>query len=82
MKIKIAILDSDKNYLSRMVSAFSARYSEKTEIYSFTELDAAVRCIKENKIDIFQPVSKPPYPNRIWGLIMLLLANIYQKRYI
>lgn len=53
MKIKIAILDSDKNYLSRMVSAFSARYSEKTEIYSFTELDAAVRCIKENKIDIF-----------------------------
>lgn len=53
MKIKIAILDSDKNYLTRMVSAFAARYSDKTEMYSFTDLDAALDCLGEAKIDIF-----------------------------
>lgn len=53
MKIKIAILDKDKNYLSRMVSAFAARYSEKTEIYSFTDMDSAIECLGEAKIDIF-----------------------------
>ncbi|MBR1864398.1 MAG: chromosome partitioning protein ParA [Ruminococcus sp.] len=53
MKIKIAILDRDSNYLSRMVSAFAARYSEKIELYSFTDLEQAYACLRESKIDVF-----------------------------
>ena len=36
MKIKLALLDNDANYLNRLVVAFNTKYSDKFEIYSFT----------------------------------------------
>lgn len=31
MKIKIAILEQDKNYLQRLISAFEIKYEDKVE---------------------------------------------------
>lgn len=53
MKIKLTILDSDSNYLNRLVSAFKARYSEILEIFSYTTLDAAMADLEKNKSDVF-----------------------------
>lgn len=53
MKIKVAILGSDKVYLGRLVSAFNSRYTEKLEIYSFTVKQTAYEALTANKIDMF-----------------------------
>ena len=52
MKIKLAILEKDRSYLTRIVSAFSARYAEKLEIYSFTDQEVAVATLEGAKIDV------------------------------
>jgi len=52
MKIKLAILEKDKNYLNRIVSAFGTKYSDKFEVYSFTEYEAAMQTLNEVKIDV------------------------------
>lgn len=53
MKIKLAILEKDVNYLKRLVTAFNTKYEDKFEIYSFTDAQMAVSSIKEAKIDVF-----------------------------
>lgn len=53
MKIKLAILEKDKSYLSRIVSSFGTKYSDKLEVYSFTEYEVALQTIAEVKIDVF-----------------------------
>jgi len=53
MKIKLAILDRDPGYLERLAAAFNARYWDKLEIYSFTQLDKALSELKEARIDVF-----------------------------
>jgi MinD-like ATPase involved in chromosome partitioning or flagellar assembly len=53
MKIKLAILEKDQNYLNRFVSSFSTKYSDKFEIYSFTNQDVALSTLESSKIDIF-----------------------------
>lgn len=52
MKIKLAILENDRVYLERIVTAFNSRYAEKLEIYSFTDHDVAVDAVNQNKIDV------------------------------
>jgi len=52
LKIKLAILDRDTSYLNRIVSAFSARYAEKLEIYSFTDPVVAMQTLESAKIDV------------------------------
>lgn len=52
MKIKLAILEKDKSYLTRIVSAFGLKYSEKFEIYSFTDPDIALATLNSAKIDV------------------------------
>lgn len=52
MKIKLAILEKDQNYLNRISSAFSIKYPDKLEIYSFTNIDMAVSSIESSHIDI------------------------------
>ena len=37
MKIKLVILDKDKNYLQRITKVFVNNYVDKLEVYSFTE---------------------------------------------
>lgn len=52
MKIRLAILENDNNYLNRIVVAFNTRYSDKLEIYSFTSYDVAIEELTSSKIDV------------------------------
>ncbi len=53
MKIKLAILEKDKSYLNKIVSVFGTKYSEKFEVYSFTNPDVALQTLNNVKIDVF-----------------------------
>ena len=53
MKIKVAVLDNDQVYLDRFVSAFSAKFADKVELYSFTDQQIAMDSLANNRIDIF-----------------------------
>lgn len=53
MKIKLAMLESDSTYLRKVVPMFNSKYAEELEIYSFTDVDAAMACLEEKKIDVF-----------------------------
>lgn len=53
MKIKLAILDSDINYLKRLVTVFSTKYSDRIEVHSFTEMEGALEALNSEKIDVF-----------------------------
>ena len=69
MKIKLAILDSDVNYLSRLTSAFESKYTEKLEVYFFTNKDIAISSLPENRIDMLVAseafeIDKSKIPNR------------------
>lgn len=52
MKIKLAILEKDRSYLSRLLSVFGTKYSDKFEIYSFTDQLVALENLNTNKIDV------------------------------
>ena len=52
MKIRLAILDADQEYLNRIVTVFGTRYSEKFELYSFTDQELCMSSLKSAKIDI------------------------------
>lgn len=53
MKIKLAILEKDQSYLNRIVAAFSTKYADKFEIYSFTDKDMAMNTVGTARIDVF-----------------------------
>ena len=53
MKIKLAILESDPNYLKRVVPTFNNKYANELEVYSFTDVDAAIACLTEKGINVF-----------------------------
>lgn len=67
MKIKVAILESDVNYLGRIISVFSTMYADKLQLYSFSNREIALNAIDKEKIDVFlcdeimniQPTSIP-----------------------
>ena len=52
MKIKIALLDKDINYLKRLSMAFNAKYADKLEIHFFTNPDNVFESLAKEKIDI------------------------------
>lgn len=52
MKIKLAILEKDVSYLSRIVAVFSTKYADKFEIYSFTDAAVALSSLDAAKIDV------------------------------
>ena len=52
MKIKLAILEKDISYLTRIISVFSTKYADKFELYSFTDPDIALASIDQSKIDV------------------------------
>lgn len=53
MKIKLAILDQDINYLNRVVSVFSTKYADKLEVYSFTDVQMALSTVESARVDVF-----------------------------
>ncbi len=52
MKIKLAILENDAGYLSRIVNVFSTKYADKLQIYSFTDPQTAISTAESAKIDV------------------------------
>ena len=52
MRIKLAILERDQSYLNRIVTAFSTKYADKFEIYSFTDKDMAIATLGTARIDV------------------------------
>ena len=53
MRIRLAILDGDKNYLERLATVFINKYADKIEFYSFTDEKMAVDSVNTGKIDVF-----------------------------
>ncbi len=52
MKIKLAILEKDQNYLNRIVNVFGTKYADKFQIYSFTDIDVAFATLETAKIEV------------------------------
>lgn len=52
MKIKLAIIDSDRNYLDRLSATITTKYSEMLEVYSFTDIQNAEEQVLEKKPDV------------------------------
>lgn len=52
MKIKLAILEKDANYLSRIVTVFSTKYADKFQVYSFTDPNIALSALQPERIDV------------------------------
>jgi MinD-like ATPase involved in chromosome partitioning or flagellar assembly len=53
MKVKLAILESDKNYLNRIMAVFTNKFADKIEVYSFADEDIAMSSLHSSKIDVF-----------------------------
>lgn len=53
MKIKVVLLDNDKNYLNRLVNAFVDYYADKMEVSAYTTETAALDALKKQKVDVF-----------------------------
>lgn len=52
MRIKLALLEKDQSYLNRIVTAFSTKYADKFEIYSFTDESIAMSTLDSSRIDV------------------------------
>lgn len=53
LRIKLAILENDKEYIERLTKVFENKYSNKLQIYAFTNKDSAIKNINDKDIDIF-----------------------------
>ena len=53
MKIRLAILENDSNYLNRIVNVFTTRFTDRLEVYSFTSEDQALGTVQSGRIDVF-----------------------------
>ncbi len=52
MKIKLAILENDINYLNRIVNVLNTKYTDKFEVYSFTNEKVAMSVLESARIDV------------------------------
>lgn len=52
MRIKLIVLEKDTGYLNRLVAIFNQKYSDKIQVYSFTDLDLALKTLNDIKIDV------------------------------
>ena len=52
IRIRLAILDSDENYLSRISSVFNNKLADKVELYTFTDMNIAMEVIVSKRIDV------------------------------
>ena len=53
MVIKVAMLSENANYIRRMSANFNNLYSDKLELYLFTNQDKAMEALSTQKIDVF-----------------------------
>ncbi len=52
IKIRLAIADTDEGYIKRILNFFNGNYSDKLEVYSFTQVESLFNLTKLNKIDV------------------------------
>jgi len=53
IKIKLAMLDNDAVYVEKLMAAFSIKYPDELEVYSFTDKGSAIQSLKDSRIDVF-----------------------------
>lgn len=53
MVIKVAMLSENANYIKRMSANFNSLFSDKLELYLFTNQDKALEALSTQKIDVF-----------------------------
>jgi len=53
MKLKLMLLDDNKTYIDRLVSAFSVRQDFSVETYSFTDMQEALSTLRKISADFF-----------------------------
>ena len=68
MKIKVAILDTDENYKSRLLYRFQIKYADKVELYSFSTIEQLQNAIDNIRIDIVLIDEKIVLPEKTDGL--------------
>lgn len=52
MKIRLAIIDGDRQYLERLTAAFQNQFADQLEIYSFTTDETAYENFKQQRVDV------------------------------
>lgn len=52
MKIRVGFIVSDKIYIERLVSTLNRYYSDKLEIYSYTDVKVANESVENQRLDI------------------------------
>ena len=52
MKIRVAILDKDENYKSRLLYNFQIMYADKIELYSFSNFEQLINALENIHVDI------------------------------
>ncbi|MCD7801597.1 MAG: hypothetical protein LUH09_01590 [Clostridiales bacterium] len=53
MRVRLAILDGDKNYLNRIVSVFTTKYADSLQVYSYSDYQTAVKALESIRAHIF-----------------------------
>jgi len=53
MKLKLAILENDRSYLTRIMATFETRFADKFELYAFSDFDSALGVFNTTKVDVF-----------------------------
>lgn len=52
MKIKVAIIDSNVEYLKKITKVIENNYADKLQLFCFSNIEIALEGIKSNKVDI------------------------------
>ncbi len=52
MKIKLGVLESDITLLNRFSTALATKFSDKLEVYSFSNLEKALSSVESTRIDV------------------------------
>lgn len=52
MKLKVAILDKDVNYLSRLLRNFQSKYADQINMYIFSDMEMFYQSLKDVYVDV------------------------------
>ena len=81
IRIKVALLDQDQTYLTRLVNAFNTYYQDKLEVYSFSDKEFALEFITQNRIDVLLAdelisINPTEIPSRIAFAYMTMMNSV------
>lgn len=67
MRIKVAVLDTDENYKSRLLSNLQIKFADKLELYVFSSIGQLNENLKEKGIEMVLADSGIPYDKEALG---------------